>query len=114
MMVAMGCGMGDQHMLWQELDAPGGKLRIEYDEPPAFGSHTLYFSYRAGGTEEWQALDTLDFNNDGANLGEHNLKVTERGADEMLLLLRGQQQKEVGLRLSVLDGKAKLNPKTPE
>lgn len=107
-LMTMGCGMGNQHILWQELDAPGGRLRIEYDEPPAFGSHTLYFSYRAGGTEKWQPLDTLDLNNDGANLGEHNLEIVERGVDEMQMLLRGQQQGEMGLRLRVRDGKAEL------
>lgn len=102
------CSMSQKHLLWQEIDAPGGILRIEYDEPPAFGSHTLYFRYQAKDSDDWQQLDTLELNNDGANLGEHNLEILERSAIGMKVLLHGQQQADVPFWLTVTNGKATL------
>ena len=98
------CSMAHPHTLWQDLTAPGGTLRIEYDEPPAYGSHTLYFSYRADGQDDWQPLDTLELNNDGANLGEHNLEIVERTADGMQIQLRAQQQGDQTIRFKIVNG----------
>lgn len=103
-----GCFPQAQHLLWKEVDAPGGILRIEYDEPAIFGSHFLYFTYAEQGSSEDQKLGTWELNNDGANLGDHNLDHTQPNPQTLRMVLHGQQQEDLVLKLSVVDGKASL------
>ena len=103
-----GCFDQEQHILWKELEAPGGKLRIEYGPPPAYGSHTLYFSYLPDDGSEVQQLGKKELNNDGANLGDHNLEVLEKTPNSLEIVLHGQQQGDNELLLQAKEGKATL------
>lgn len=108
LLCSIGCSVQGQHQLWQEIDAPSGTLRIEYDDPPAFGSHTLIFSYQYTESLEWQSLGRLEFDNDGANLGDHNLEILKQTPESMTFVLRGQQQQDQSVILRLVDGKAEL------
>ncbi len=108
LLCSVGCSLQGQHLLWQEIDAPGGTLRIEYNDPPAFGSHTLFFSYRSKESSEWQSLGNSELDNDGANLGDHNLEVLKQTPESMSFVLRGQQQKDQPMILRLEDGTAVL------
>ena len=107
LMVLAGC-TAPSHFPWKDIPAPGGRLIIEYNEPPAFGPHTLHFSYLPEGQSESQNLGKRELNNDGANLGDHNLQVLETTDTSMRFVLRGQQQADLELNLILLEGKAQI------
>ena len=107
MLMLAGCG-APSHLIWKEIPAPGGQLIIEYDEPPPFGPHALYFSYLPEGATEAQKLGRRELNNDGANLGDHNIEVLENGPASLRFVLRGEQQKDMELKLILLEGKAQI------
>jgi hypothetical protein len=83
--------MQDPRIPWKQFEAPGGLISVAYDEPPAFGSHTLHFTYQPTGGSPI-ALGQFELNNDGVVLSDSNL-VPHYGPDQTLYLtLHGQQQ----------------------
>jgi hypothetical protein len=104
-----GCQPPNDAELWREIDVPGGLLRIEYAPPPAYGSHTLYFSYLPKEGKEVISLGQRELNNDGANLGNHNLEELARTDSSLTIVLHGQQQADEVLLLLLQDGEVSLS-----
>ena len=95
-----GCFSSDpEYIYWRQFDAFGGEISVEYNEPPAYGSHTLHFFFFPEGASEPQKLGWRVLNNDGANLGDENMEVLSRTPDIFRFVLRGQQQKDEYLEI---------------
>lgn len=109
LIVFSGCSQEEGPFTWKELDAPGGKLHIGYLEPPAYGRHILHFTYYASGDSVGQSVGVTQLNNDGANLGDHNIEVFNLKSDSTLMfILYGQQDEEQRFYVKVEKGEAKL------
>jgi|GEM_PF-3949679 len=106
-MLFYGCSE-DARLLFREYPVEDDVLRIEYDEPPAFGPHTLYLEYLGKGQGKPQSIGHFQLNNDGANLTEDNIRVEVKEAGVVHIVLHGQQQQDETLILKVEGGMAQL------
>jgi hypothetical protein len=92
--VLNGCaGPTEHHWITEKSTDGRHELQVFYLEPFGFGGHDLIFY----GDDKRLCRRTL--NNDGANLGKHNIQIKWVGTDVVEIRLSGQEQKDDTFRL---------------